>query len=226
MNKILAFAIAGCLAACGGTAAPEPSPPSSTTSTTTTMTTTKPNPAVGAPVAQNTENEAPNFSLKDLDGNQVQLSSFRGKLVVLEWFNPGCPFVKYAYNDGPLAGMAKQKSDAGIVWLSINSGAPGKQGNGRDANRKAAKAWDLETPILIDESGEVGKMYGAKTTPHLFVINEAGSIVYKGALDNAPLGRAPAEGHINYVEAALADLSAGRAVQVSETKSYGCSVKY
>ena len=219
MNKILTIAIAGCLVGCGGTAAPEPSPPSSTTTVTT-----KPNPAVGAP--QNIENEAPDFSLQDLNGSQVQLSSFRGKLVVLEWFNPGCPFVKYAYNQGPLAGMAKQKTDAGVVWLSINSGARGKQGNGADANRKAAKAWELETPILIDESGDVGKMYGARTTPHLFVINEAGSIVYKGALDNAPLGRAPAEGHINYVEAALADLSAGRAVQVSETKSYGCSVKY
>ena len=132
---------------------------------------------------------APAFSLPDLDGKPVALADFAGKTVVLEWFNPDCPFVKYAHGDGPLKDMAKQQSQAGVVWLAINSGAAGKQGNGVERNREAKQEWAMEHPILIDEDGTVGHSYGAATTPHMFVINPEGKLVYAGGLDNAPLGR-------------------------------------
>jgi peroxiredoxin len=172
-------------------------------------------------------NAAPDFSLPDLEGNLVSLSSFRGQTVVLEWFNPGCPFVQYAHSDeGPLAGAAAKHAIKGVVWLAINSGAPGKQGHGVETNRQAAAKWSMSYPILIDESGGVGQSYGAKTTPHMYVITPEGEIAYRGALDNAPQGKVPAEGSKNYVEAALADLAAGRPVAIAETQSYGCGVKY
>lgn len=172
------------------------------------------------------QNPAPDFSLRDTDGKTLALASFRGKTVVLEWFNPGCPFVKYAHETGPLKDMAEKKMSEGIVWLSINSGAAGKQGAGVDTNKKARQAWAIASPVLIDDSGEVGKAYGAKTTPHMYVIDAQGSIVYRGALDNAPLGKAPAGGYVNYVDAALTALAAGEPVKLAETQSYGCSVKY
>jgi peroxiredoxin len=132
---------------------------------------------------------APAFSLTDLDGKTVSLADFAGKTVVLEWFNPGCPFVKYAHGEGPLAGMAGEQTKAGVVWLAINSSAPGKQGHDREENRKAATEWKMEHPILLDEDGKVGHAYGATTTPHMFVIDGTGKLVYAGGLDNAPLGR-------------------------------------
>ena len=172
------------------------------------------------------ENPAPDFTLTDLDGNQHTLSALRGKIVVLEWFNPGCPFVRYAHADGPLRDLAARHMAEGVVWLAINSGAGGKQGHGADTNRKAAAEWKMEHPLLLDETGAVGKAYGAKTTPHMYVIDPRGSLVYRGALDNAPLGKVPSEGHTIYVNEALAAVREGRAVEVDETKPYGCSVKY
>jgi hypothetical protein len=114
------------------------------------------------------------------------------------------------------------------VWLAVNSGAPGMQGTGIEKNRRYHGEFGMSCPILIDETGAVGRIYEAKTTPHLYVIDEKGVLVYRGALDNAPLGKPAPEGSpaMNYVEAALADLEAGRPVQISETKPYGCSVKY
>jgi peroxiredoxin len=179
---------------------------------------TAPAPQSGTP--------APDFTLTDLDGKQVQLASLRGKTVVLEWFNPGCPFVRYSHGEGPLKELARKHTANGVVWLAINSGAPGQQGAGADVNKTARQEWAMEHPILIDESGQVGKAYDAKTTPHMYVIDPDGQIVYRGALDNAPLGKAPADGQVNYVENALASLAAGKAVDVPETKAYGCSVKY
>jgi hypothetical protein len=146
--------------------------------------------------------------------------------VVLEWFNPGCPFVRYSHGEGPLKDLAKKHTANGIVWLAINSGAAGKQGAGVEINKQARQDWAMEYPVLIDANGQVGKSYEAKTTPHMYVINPAGQIVYKGALDNAPLGKVPSEGQVNYVDNALAALAAGKPVDVAETKSYGCSVKY
>lgn len=169
---------------------------------------------------------APDFTLKDLDGNQVSLASFRGKTVVLEWFNPGCPFVQYAHGKGPLKDMAAKKTAEGIVWLSINSGAPGKQGHGIDVNKKAAADWNMKNPILIDDSGQVGKAYGAKTSPHMYIIDKDGQLVYRGALDNAPLGEVRGDTLVSHVETALAALAAGAPVEPVETTPYGCSVKY
>ncbi len=177
-------------------------------------------PVVGKP--------APAFTLKDLDGKEVALASFVGKTVVLEWFNPGCPFVKAAHTGGSLKEDARKQMAQGVVWLAINSGAPGKQGYEVEANREALKAFNLEHPVLRDEDGKVGHAYGATNTPNLFVIDKSGTVVYAGAIDNSPdaEGQAAAGGLINYVDAALADVAAGRPVATPVTRPYGCSVKY
>lgn len=172
---------------------------------------------------------APDFALKDLAGKEVKLSSFKGKTVVLEWFNPGCPFVKKSHGVGSLVGTAKKHTKGGVVWLAINSGAPGKQGADLAMNTEAAKTWAMEHPILRDESGVVGKAYGATNTPHMFVIDKKGTLVYAGAIDNSPDGEGKsAEGGklVNYVDAALEDVAAGKAVRTPATKAYGCGVKY
>ncbi|PRP96734.1 redoxin family protein [Enhygromyxa salina] len=132
---------------------------------------------------------APAFTLPNLDGEQVSLADFAGKTVVLEWFNPDCPFVKYAHGEGPLATLGNEQHQAGVVWLAINSGAAGKQGAGVERNKEAKAEWKLAHPILIDEDGAVGHSYGATTTPHMFVIDPEGKLVFAGGLDNAPLGR-------------------------------------
>lgn len=169
---------------------------------------------------------APDFTLKDLDGNAVTLSSFKGKTVVLEWFNPDCPFVVRQHNEGPLETMAADLIKNGVVWLAVNSGAPGKQGAGIERNKKAVTEYALPHPVLLDESGAVGKQYQARNTPGMYVIDEAGILRYMGAIDNAPRGTPPEEGFRNHVAEALADLAAKRAVRVAETKQYGCTVKY
>jgi cytochrome oxidase Cu insertion factor (SCO1/SenC/PrrC family) len=172
---------------------------------------------------------APDFELPDLDGKLVKLASFRGKPVVLEWFNPGCPFVKASHTKGSLVGTAARHTNGGAVWLAINSGAPGRQGHGVEANREGRMLFGLEHPVLLDETGRVGRAYGAAHTPHLYVIDAKGVLVYRGAIDNSPdaEGESPTGGKlINYVDAALADVSAGRPVATPETQAYGCSVKY
>lgn len=170
---------------------------------------------------------APDFTLKDLDGKEVKLSEFKGKTVVLEWFNPGCPFVKASHTEGSLKGMAMKHKD--VVWLAINSGGPGKQGHGVDPNRAAAQQFQLGHPVLVDADGVVGKLYGAQRTPHMFVIDPAGKLVYRGAVDNSPdgAGKSPKGGAlVNYVENALTAIQSSRAVEPAETAPYGCSVKY
>lgn len=170
---------------------------------------------------------APDFTLTDLDGKKVQLSQLKGKTVVLEWFNPDCPFVKANHTQGSLKGMAKRYTEKGIVWLAINSGAPGKQGHGAEVNKAGREKYGIDYPILLDESGDVGRAYGAKTTPHMYVINPEGVLVYNGAIDNTPGSEAEkGDNVVNYVDAALADLAAGKAVSTKETSPYGCSVKY
>ena len=157
-------------------------------------------PVVGKP--------APDFTLKDLAGKEVKLASFKGKVVVLEWFNPGCPFVKRSHSVGSLVDTARRHTKDGVVWLAINSGAPGKQGNDLAMNTEAAKTWSLTHPILRDEAGTVGKAYGATNTPNMFVINKAGTVVYAGAIDNSPdgEGKSPEGGKlVNHVDAALED---------------------
>jgi peroxiredoxin len=172
---------------------------------------------------------APDFTLKDLDGKETKLSSFKGKVVVLEWFNPGCPFVKNAHTKGSLKEAAKKHTKNGVVWLAINSASPGKQGHGVDANREGAKTYAMDYPILLDESGDVGHTYGATNTPHMMVIDREGTLVYRGAIDNSPdgEGESPTGGKlVSYVDEAVAAIGAGKAPATTETKAYGCSVKY
>jgi peroxiredoxin len=173
--------------------------------------------------------KAPDFALKDLDGHEVHLADLRGKTVVLEWFNPKCPFVNMAHTKGSLKNAAARHVGEGIVWLGVDSAAPGKQGHDPADIRDAVGRFGLSHPVLLDENGTVGRAYGATNTPHMFVIDKAGVLVYAGAIDNSPdgEGQSPQGGTlVNYVDAALSDLAAGRPVQVSRTKAYGCGVKY
>lgn len=179
---------------------------------------------------------APAFTLVDTEGNSHQLAQYRGKTVVLEWFNPDCPFVNYAHSKGELQEMAKQLGDDDLVWLSINSNAPGKQGHGVERNRAARTQYGIENPILLDESGQVGRAYGAIKTPHMFLIDPKGILVYRGGIDNAPMGevdeaRPRPEGVgpgelVNYVKAALDDIEHSDHIVLPETPAYGCTVKY
>lgn len=168
---------------------------------------------------------APAFSLPALDGSTVSLSDYAGKTVVLEWFNPGCPYVVYAHGEGPLRDQAQRTISDDVVWLAINSGAPGQQGHGRQANQDAVQTWSIPHPVLLDESGAVGRSYGARTTPGMVVVSPAGTIAYVGALDNAPTGNLEGD-YVNYVDQAVSDLAAGNDVRLARTRSYGCSVKY
>src|ERR1044071_2886215 len=172
---------------------------------------------------------APDFALKDLAGNEVKLASFKGKVVVLEWFNPGCPFVKRSHTVGSLVDTPKRHMKDGVVWLGGNSGAAGKQGADGAMNSDAVKAWSVPNPILRDETGAIGKAYGATNTPNMFVIDKTGTVVYAGAIDNSPdgEGKSPQGGKlVNFVDAALEDVAAGRAVKTAVTRPYGCTVKY
>lgn len=185
----------------------------------------------GAPVAPVAivGEKAPAFHLKDLDGRPVALADFAGKVVVLEWFNPGCPFVRAAHTKGSLVDAAARAEKDGVVWLAINSGAPGQQGHGIEANKKGAETFGLKHPVLLDEEGRVGRSYGALKTPHLFVIDEQGTLVYAGAVDNSPDGEGESpEGPrlVRYVDQALAELRGKKPISVPTTKPYGCSVKY
>jgi hypothetical protein len=187
----------------------------------------KPLPAPTTPVEVG--QTAPDFTLKDLEGHDVALASYRGKVVVLEWFNPKCPFVNKSHTKGSLKGTAARHIAEGVVWLGVDSSAPGKQGYEPGDIRDGVKLFGLTHPILRDDSGAVGRAYGATNTPHMFVVDKGGTVVYAGAIDNSPdgEGESPQEGPlVNYVDAALADLAAGRAVRTPKTKAYGCGVKY
>jgi peroxiredoxin len=170
---------------------------------------------------------APSFSLKDTNGVEHTLAQYLadGKIVVLEWFNPDCPFiVKHHQLNRTMTETFMALQHKGMVWLAINSGAPGKQGAGLERNKKAHADYEMPFPILLDESGTVGRAYGAKTTPHMFVIGKDGKVAYSGAIDNDPSPTKP--GERNYIISALRALMDGRAVPEPTTKPYGCSVKY
>jgi peroxiredoxin len=170
---------------------------------------------------------APDFALKDTDGEEHKLSDYTkaGKTVVLEWFNPDCPFVKkHHVTFNTMASLQSEMKAKGVVWLAINSGAPGKQGAGLERNQKAKAEFKIDYPILLDEAGKVGRMYGAKTTPHMYVIGADGTLLYKGAIDS---DKSPSKaGETVYVRAALTQHLAGEKVGTTQTESYGCSVKY
>ena len=172
---------------------------------------------------------APNFKLPDANGKSVSLSDFRGKTVVLEWNNPGCPFVKKHYDSGNMQKTQAAAMKNGVVWLTINSGAPGKQGhmNGAEAKTFVAKSGAHPTAYLLDANGTVGKLYDAKTTPHMYIVNKAGILVYAGGIDDKPTPRpADVNGARNHVLAALTEIKAGKAVSMATSRPYGCSVKY
>jgi peroxiredoxin len=207
---------------------------SSASETATSPSATKTDKSVAPPTGGPTQvaavgKPAPDFELRDLEGHSVRLSQFRGKTVVLEWFNPECPFVRASHTKGSLKGFADKITDKGTVWLAINSGAPGKQGYGVDANVAGTRRFGMKHPVLLDESGDVGRAYDARHTPHMYVVDDKGVLVYRGAIDNSPdgEGESPTGGTlVNYVDSALADLAAGRPVKTAETEAYGCSVKY
>lgn len=180
-------------------------------------------PAMAAVVGK----PAPNFTLTDTDGKTHNLADYTkaGKTVVLEWYNPDCPVVKRYHDSSKKMSETYAKfADKNVVWLAVNSGGPGKQGHGLDRNKESRGQYKMNYPVLLDESGQVGMMYGAKTTPHMFVIAPNGSLAYVGSLDDGSNPQQPAT--VNYVAEALQALVAGKAVTVSETKSFGCSVKY
>ncbi len=172
---------------------------------------------------------AGNFKLIDASGRDVQLSDYRGKTVVLEWHNPGCPFVKKHYESGNMQTTQAQARAGGAVWLTINSGAPGKQGHmtGPEAQSFVTSAKAVPTSYLLDPRGVVGKGYGAKTTPQIYVIDPTGKLAYNGAIDDKPTAdKADIATARNHALAALAEVKAGKPVSVAETRPYGCSVKY
>jgi peroxiredoxin len=165
---------------------------------------------------------APAFGLKSFDGKTVKLSDYRGKIVVLEWFNMECPFSLYHYETkNTMAELAKKYKSKNVVWFAVNS----TNHTTPAANKTFAEKYKLAFPILDDRSGKVGRAYGAKTTPHIFIINPRGRIVYDGAIDNAPMGKTK-EDAVNYVDNVLAELTAGKDISIKNTKPYGCTVKY
>jgi hypothetical protein len=173
---------------------------------------------------------APDFTLTDINGNTHSLAEYKGKIVVLEWVNPECPFVQKHYNKtGNIPRLQKTYTGEGVIWLSINSAAPGKQGDYAPAQ---VKAWLQQvgadpTGYFRDPSGTVGHLYGARNTPHIFIINRDGTLVYAGGIDSiASADPEDIARATNYVTAAMSDLVAGRPVAHANTRPYGCSVKY
>lgn len=178
-------------------------------------------PAVGS--------AAPDFSISDSKGKTQSISQYKGKYVVLEWFNPDCPFVKKHYGGGNMQKLQKEFMDKGVVWLAIDSSAAGKEGNlsPEEANAKIAEWKAPMTALLLDPDGKAGHAYGAKNTPHMFIIDPEGKIIYQGAIDSkASPNPADIPTSTNYVRVALDEALAGKKVSNPSTRPYGCSVKY
>lgn len=186
-----------------------------------------------APLAQASEAQvdkpAPDFTLPDSNGKSHSLSDYKGKIVVLEWLNHGCPFVKKHYNSGQMQKLQKTYAKKGVIWLSIISSAPGKQGYStpEQANEQIKEKKAAPTALLLDPDGNVGKLYGAKTTPHMYIITSDGVLVYNGAIDDIRSSKvediAKAK---NYVQIGLDEALAGKEVSTKTSVPYGCSVKY
>ncbi len=172
---------------------------------------------------------APNFKLMDSNGKEHSLSDFKDKIVVLEWINYECPFVKKHYNSKNMQTLQEKYTKAGIVWLTICSSAESKQGNfsSDEINSRSKKHGAKFTAYLVDADGKVGKMYGAKTTPHMYIIDKTGKLVYAGGIDDkASTDIADIKSAKNFVSSALDELLAGKNVSLQSSKPYGCSVKY
>lgn len=185
--------------------------------------------APASEAAIKTGTRASNFALTDSNGKSVKLSDYHGKTVVLEWHNPGCPFVQKHYDSGNMQKIQAAARAQGAVWLTINSGAKGKQGylTGAEANALIKDQSIESNHYLFDRAGEVGKAYGATTTPHMYIISAAGALVYQGGIDDKPTAN-PADiaSARNHVKAALDEIKAGEKVSVASSRPYGCSVKY
>ncbi len=184
---------------------------------------------VAALAAAQVGQPAPDFTATAIDGTEIKLSDHKGSKIILEWTNHECPFVKKHYETGNMQEAQKMAVEKGVKWISIVSSAPGKQGN-VDAGEAQAIIDETDahpTAKILDPSGEIGNLYGAKTTPHMFLIDEEGTLVYAGAIDdNSSSRHDTVEGAKNYVLAALSDLEAGNPVAEPVTAPYGCSVKY
>jgi peroxiredoxin len=172
---------------------------------------------------------APDFTLPDSSGENHSLSDYAGKIVILEWLNHGCPFVQKHYNSGNMQKLQKMAREKGVVWFSVISSAPGKQGYStpEQANETVQEKKAMPAAVLLDPEGAVGKLYGAKTTPHMFIIDKKGTLVYNGGIDDI---RSTDINDItkahNYVLMALEELLSGKDVSVKTSQPYGCSVKY
>lgn len=178
-------------------------------------------PPVGQP--------APDFTGTDTKGVAHHLADYKGKIVVLEWTNPQCPYVKKHYGTGNMQAMQKEMTGEGVVWLSVASSAKGREGymDAEESNAYMKESGAAETARIIDADGKIGRLYGATTTPDMYVIDKAGVLAYAGAIDDKPITREDTvkEAH-NYVRAAVADLKAGKPVAEPLTQAYGCGVKY
>ena len=186
---------------------------------------TAPVSALAATVGQ----AAPDFSAPDLVGKAVKLSDFRGKFVVLEWTNPECPYVRRHYDSGNMPSLQKEFAAKGVVWLAVNSSSPesGEFTPPDGMTKWVAAKGAAPTAVLIDKDGKVGRLYGARTTPHMYVIDPQGKLVYVGAIDDKRWANVEeTKSAKNHVRAALGEAMAGKPVAVSATTPYGCSVKY
>src|SRR5262252_1395257 len=172
---------------------------------------------------------APDFSLTDAQSKTRSLSEYKGKYVVLEWFNPECPFVKKHYGSGNMQKLQQEYTGKGVVWLTIDSNAPGTEGNiTADQAKKIMESWKThQTALLLDPESKIAKLYGAKNTPNMVIVGPDGKIVYEGAIDSkATPNPADIPSSTNYVKNALDESLAGKPVSNAQTKPYGCSVKY
>jgi AhpC/TSA family len=172
---------------------------------------------------------APDFTLKDASGKTVKLSDFKGKHVVLEWTNPGCPFVRKHYNSGNMASTQKDAMDKGVVWLAINSTETASSDYLEPAKLVAwmKERQSVPSATLMDESGAAGKAYGARTTPHMYIVNPQGQLIYAGGIDSIPSSRADdIPKATNYVKTGLSEALAGKPLSAATTQPYGCTIKY
>lgn len=172
---------------------------------------------------------APDFTATDSNGKTHKLSDFKGKFVVLEWTNSGCPFTIKHYDSGNMQKLQKEWTGKGVVWLTVLSSAPGKQGykTATEENAYVREKGASPTAVLMDPNGNLGHLFGAKTTPHMFIIDPSGKLVYNGAIDDKPTtDRDDINGAKNYVEAVLTEAMSGKTVTTASSQPYGCSVKY
>jgi peroxiredoxin len=172
---------------------------------------------------------APDFSVSDSKGKTHSVSQYKGKYIVLEWFNPECPFVKKHYGSGNMQKLQEEFTGKGVVWLSVDSSAPGKEGSltSEEAEKKMSEWKTHQTALLLDPDAKAARAYSAKNTPHMFVINPEGKIIYEGAIDSkATPNPADIASSTNYVKAALEESLAGKPVTTPSSRPYGCSVKY